>query len=52
MPWNYPFLLAVQKVAPALAAGCTCVLKPAEETPVTGLELASLLEQAVFRPGC
>jgi betaine-aldehyde dehydrogenase len=45
-PWNYPFMMASQKVAPALAAGCTVVLKPAEQTPLTALELARILEEA------
>jgi len=45
-PWNYPLLMAVQKVAPALAAGCTFVLKPAEQTPMTALELPAILEEA------
>ncbi len=40
VPWNYPLMMAVQKLAPALAAGCTCVLKPAEQTPVSVMELA------------
>jgi betaine-aldehyde dehydrogenase len=46
VPWNYPLLMAVQKVAPALAAGCTVVLKPAEQTPLTALELPAILEEA------
>lgn len=41
IPWNYPLLMAAWKLAPALAAGCTCVLKPAEQTPLTVLELAN-----------
>src|SRR5438067_13106594 len=40
IPWNYPLLMAAWKLAPAIAAGCTCVLKPAEQTPLTGLEWA------------
>src|SRR5450755_3602048 len=40
IPWNYPLTMAAWKLAPALAAGCTCVLKPAEQTPLTVLELA------------
>ncbi len=40
IPWNYPLLMAAWKLAPALAAGCTCVLKPAEQTPLTMLEVA------------
>lgn len=44
IPWNYPLLMAAWKLAPALAAGCTCVLKPAEQTPLTVLELARHFE--------
>jgi betaine-aldehyde dehydrogenase len=40
IPWNYPLLMAAWKLAPALAAGCTCILKPAEQTPLTVLEMA------------
>ncbi len=40
IPWNYPLLMAAWKLAPAVAAGCTCVLKPAEQTPLTALEMA------------
>jgi len=40
VPWNYPLLMAAWKLAPALAAGCTCVLKSAEQTPLTALMLA------------
>jgi betaine-aldehyde dehydrogenase len=43
IPWNYPLLMAAWKLAPALAAGCTCVLKPAEQTPLTVLEMANWL---------
>ncbi len=50
-PWNVPLMSAVWKLAPALAAGCTVVLKPAEQTPVTTLELAKLVEAAGFPPG-
>ena len=42
IPWNYPVLMVAWKWAPALAAGCTVVLKPAEQTPLTALYLASL----------
>src|SRR3954464_4493236 len=45
IPWNYPLLMAAWKLAPALAAGCTCVLKPAEQTPLTALELARWLTE-------
>src|SRR6202167_4351811 len=41
IPWNYPLLMAAWKLAPAIAAGCTCVLKPAEQTPLTALEFAN-----------
>ena len=51
IPWNYPFLMAIQKIAPALAAGCTCVLKPAEQTPLTALALPKYLEEALLPPG-
>lgn len=44
-PWNFPLAMATRKVAPALAAGCTAVIKPAEATPMTTLLFASLLEQ-------
>lgn len=50
-PWNYPILMASQKVAPALAAGCTVILKPAEQTPLTALELARLIDEAGAPPG-
>jgi acyl-CoA reductase-like NAD-dependent aldehyde dehydrogenase len=50
-PWNYPMMMAVQKLAPALAAGCTVVLKPAEQTPLTALELPGILEEAGLPPG-
>ena len=45
IPWNYPLLMAAWKLAPALAAGCTCVLKPAEQTPLTALRLATWLPE-------
>src|SRR5205823_11485828 len=48
IPWNYPLLMAAWKLAPALAAGCTCILKPAEQTPLTALEMASWLEEVGF----
>lgn len=46
IPWNYPLLMAAWKLAPALAAGCTCVLKPAEQTPLTALEFVGYLADA------
>ncbi len=49
-PWNFPLLLAAWKIAPALACGCTVVLKPAEQTPLTALRLAALA-QAAGLPG-
>ena len=51
VPWNYPLLMACQKVAPALAAGCTVVLKPAEQTPLTALALGRLAVEAGLPPG-
>ena len=50
-PWNFPAAMATRKIAPALAAGCTVVLKPASDTPLTSLALADLLEQAGAPPG-
>lgn len=51
IPWNVPFMLAIWKVAPALAAGCTVVLKPAEDTSLTALYLGDLILEAGFPPG-
>jgi len=51
VPWNFPLLLASRKVAPALAAGNTVVLKPAEETPLTALRLGELALEAGIPPG-
>jgi betaine-aldehyde dehydrogenase len=51
IPWNYPLLMAAWKLAPAIAAGCTCVLKPAEQTPLTALEFARYLADAALPPG-
>jgi betaine-aldehyde dehydrogenase len=48
IPWNYPLLMAAWKLAPALAAGNVCILKPAELTPLTALRLASLIEEVGF----
>ncbi|VDD82042.1 unnamed protein product [Mesocestoides corti] len=50
-PWNYPFLLVVLKIAGALCAGCTVVVKPAEFTPLSAIFLASLIHQVGFPPG-
>ena len=51
IPWNFPLLMAAWKVAPALAAGCTVVLKPAEQTPLTALRLGELIQEAGFPEG-
>jgi betaine-aldehyde dehydrogenase len=51
IPWNYPLMMAAWKLGPALAAGCTCVLKPAEQTPLTILELAKDFEAVGLPPG-
>jgi acyl-CoA reductase-like NAD-dependent aldehyde dehydrogenase len=51
IPWNYPLLMAAWKIAPALAAGCTIVLKPAEQTPLTALRLGELALEAGIPPG-
>jgi acyl-CoA reductase-like NAD-dependent aldehyde dehydrogenase len=50
-PWNYPMMMATQKVAPAIAAGCTFILKPPEQTPLTCLELPKILEEAGLPTG-
>jgi len=50
-PWNFPAAMATRKIAPALAAGCTCVLKPAEQTPLTALAIADLMLEAGIPPG-
>ena len=50
-PWNFPAAMVTRKVAPALAAGCTVVIKPAEQTPLTALALAELAFRAGFPPG-
>eukprot|EP01060_Flectonema_neradi_P004067 TRINITY_DN1268_c15_g1_i1.p1 TRINITY_DN1268_c15_g1~~TRINITY_DN1268_c15_g1_i1.p1 ORF type:complete len:515 (+),score=146.39 TRINITY_DN1268_c15_g1_i1:52-1596(+) len=51
IPWNFPLLMAAWKLAPALAAGCTMILKPAEQTPLTALRLGELIVAAGFPPG-
>jgi betaine-aldehyde dehydrogenase len=51
IPWNYPLLMAAWKLAPAICAGCTTVLKPAEQAPLTVLELASSFADAGLPPG-
>lgn len=51
IPWNFPLLMAAWKLAPALACGNTCVLKPAETTPLTALLLAKIIEECDLPPG-
>jgi len=50
-PWNFPLAMATRKIAPAIAAGCTMVLKPADLTPLTALLLVDVLEEAGLPPG-
>lgn len=50
-PWNFPLAMIARKIAPALAAGCTVVAKPAEDTPLTALALVKLAEEAGIPPG-
>ena len=51
VPWNFPLNLASWKFAPALAAGCTVILKPASETPLTALAMGEIMQEAGFPPG-
>ena len=51
IPWNYPLVMAAWKLAPALAAGCTCILKPAEQTPLTMLEVAKWFDEVGLPKG-
>jgi phenylacetaldehyde dehydrogenase len=51
IPWNFPLLMAAWKLAPALATGCTVILKPAEQTPLTALRLGELILEAGFPAG-
>jgi phenylacetaldehyde dehydrogenase len=51
VPWNFPLAMAAWKLGPALAAGCTCILKPAEQTPLSALRLGELIKEAGFPPG-
>ncbi|MGA8214361.1 MAG: aldehyde dehydrogenase family protein [Candidatus Sulfotelmatobacter sp.] len=51
IPWNFPLIMASMKLGPALAVGCTCVLKPAEQTPLTALRLGELVMEAGFPEG-
>ena len=50
-PWNFPAAMATRKIAPALAAGCTCILKPAEETPLTAYAIGQIMLEAGIPPG-
>ena len=50
-PWNFPAAMATRKLAPALAAGCSVILKPASDTPLTALAVAGLMEEAGVPPG-
>ncbi|HEX2153641.1 MAG TPA: NAD-dependent succinate-semialdehyde dehydrogenase [Acidimicrobiia bacterium] len=50
-PWNFPAAMATRKIGPALAAGCTVILKPASDTPLTALAVAQLMEEAGVPPG-
>jgi aldehyde dehydrogenase (NAD+)/gamma-glutamyl-gamma-aminobutyraldehyde dehydrogenase len=51
VPWNFPLLMTAWKVAPALAAGCSCIVKPAEQTPLSAIRLAELAQQAGLPDG-
>ncbi len=51
IPWNYPLMMAAWKLGPAIAAGCACILKPAEQTPLTALEFANWFEETGLPPG-
>jgi phenylacetaldehyde dehydrogenase len=51
VPWNFPLMMGAWKIAPALAAGCTIVLKPAEQTPLSAIRLGQLIQEAGFPPG-
>jgi phenylacetaldehyde dehydrogenase len=51
LPWNFPFMIAAWKAAAALAAGCTAVMKPAEQTPITALRLGAICLEAGLPPG-
>ena len=52
LPWNFPLLMLAWKIGPALAAGCSVVAKPAEETSLTALRLAELAVEAASRAAC
>src|SRR3954447_7321490 len=50
-PWNFPLAMGTRKVGPAIAAGCTCVVKPAKQTPLSMLAMAGILEEAALPGG-
>ena len=52
IPWNFPLAMGARKIAPAIAAGCTSILKPAPQTPLCSLALAQLFGEAGLRRGC
>jgi acyl-CoA reductase-like NAD-dependent aldehyde dehydrogenase len=52
VPWNFPLGMAMRSLAPALAAGCTAVLKPAEQSPLSALRLAGLAQEAGLPDAC
>lgn len=51
IPWNFPLVMFIWKIGPALSCGNTVVVKPAEQTPLTALHVASLIKEAGFPPG-
>ncbi len=51
VPWNFPLAMAIWKIGPALATGCTCILKPAEQTPLTAIRLGELIQEAGIPAG-
>ncbi len=51
VPWNFPLMMAVWKIAPALSVGCTIILKPAEQTPLSAIRLGELIQEAGFPDG-
>ncbi len=51
-PWNFPMAMGTRKIAPAIAAGCTIVVKPAQQTPLSMLALAQILEEAGCLAAC
>jgi acyl-CoA reductase-like NAD-dependent aldehyde dehydrogenase len=51
VPWNFPLMMAVWKMAPALAAGCSVIIKPAEDTPLTAIRVAKIAQDAGIPDG-